>query len=241
MGEIQRQYLNEWYASRGGREFASLLRSVIQPRLQSVFGYHALQIGTLPQKRSLFEGSLVNHKVVAGQCGLTDVRCRPEALPFAADSIDLIVLTHVLECSNDPHAVLRECERVLVPEGHLLIVGLDPWTLWGGWQLLKRHSFPLYPQNRVRDWLELLGIELHHSQLLTTINSHWPDRFSDSPKIRQLVNLLLANISGGYILFAQKRVTRLTPLTTVWQRRPRLIAGGIAEPAAREIKIVKSD
>ncbi|HHJ19535.1 MAG TPA: class I SAM-dependent methyltransferase, partial [Gammaproteobacteria bacterium] len=234
-------YLNEWYATPRGDEFAGILKSVIRPQVQGVFGYHALQIGALPPRLSLLEDSLVNHKVVADKCGLVDVLCQPEALPFTAGSIDLIVLTHVLECSGDPHAVLRECERVLVPEGHLLIVGLDPWTLWGGWQLLKRHRFPLYDQRRVRDWLELLGFELNHSQLLTTIKSGWLDGFSHLPKVRQLANLLLANISGGYILFAQKRVTRLTPLAPAWRQRPRLIAGGIAEPAAREIKIVKPD
>jgi ubiquinone/menaquinone biosynthesis C-methylase UbiE len=53
------------------------------------------------------------------------------ALPFAANSLDLVVLPHTLELSLDPHATLREVERVLVPEGRVVISGLNPASLWG--------------------------------------------------------------------------------------------------------------
>lgn len=55
----------------------------------------------------------------------------PLALPFAPQSLDLLVLPHALEASPDPHAVLREAERVLVPEGRVVIIGFNPLSAWG--------------------------------------------------------------------------------------------------------------
>ena len=58
-----------------------------------------------------------------------------------------------------------EAERVLVPDGHLVLSCFNPMSLWGAW-----HSFggrDAYPWRgrfihllRLKDWLSLLGFEL---------------------------------------------------------------------------------
>lgn len=96
-----------------------------------------------------------------------------EALPFAENSLDLLILPHSLELSPDPHATLREAERVLLPEGKLIICGFNPLSLWGFKQkrshLYKRLNFgELYlPEagemigyRRLRDWLRLLNFDV---------------------------------------------------------------------------------
>ena len=60
------------------------------------------------------------------RCTATSTR-----LPFDASSLDLVVLPHALELARDPHLALREVERVLVPEGRVVIVGFNPASLWG--------------------------------------------------------------------------------------------------------------
>jgi SAM-dependent methyltransferase len=55
-------------------------------------------------------------------------------LPFASQSLDLVVLPHVLEFAAEPHQVLREVERVLIPEGQVIICGFNPASLWGARQ-----------------------------------------------------------------------------------------------------------
>ena len=57
--------------------------------------------------------------------------CDFDALPFPDHSLDLVVLPHALELSRDPHLTLREVERVLVPEGRVMILGFNPASLWG--------------------------------------------------------------------------------------------------------------
>lgn len=100
-----------------------------------------------------------------------------EALPFPENSLDLLILPHSLELSPDPHATLREAERVLVPEGRLIVCCFNPLSLWG----LKQKRSRLYKRfdlgelylpeagefishRRLRDWLKLLNFELESSQ-----------------------------------------------------------------------------
>src|SRR5690606_4575216 len=78
-----------------------------------------------------------------GQSWRTRVAGSPAALPLASQSVDLLVLPHTLEYADDPHAVLREAERVLIHEGRLIIAGFNPWSLWGARHRLGRgHWLP---------------------------------------------------------------------------------------------------
>ncbi len=96
------------------------------------------------------------------------LQCDFTALPFPAQSLDLVVLPHTLEWVDDPHACLREVDRVLVPGGQVVISGFNTWSLWGARQLLGRVGGGWYlPQHgeflaprRVRDWLHLLSFEV---------------------------------------------------------------------------------
>jgi SAM-dependent methyltransferase len=90
-----------------------------------------------------------------------------EALPFESQSLDLLILPHALEFSVDPHQLLRETERVLRPEGRLIIFGLNPFSLWGARHWLANWFFKaslpkairMIPLSRLHDWLKLLDIE----------------------------------------------------------------------------------
>jgi SAM-dependent methyltransferase len=92
------------------------------------------------------------------------------ALPFFAESLDLVVLPHTLEFSPDPHACLREVARVLVNEGRVVVCGINPLSLWAArqwrghaWRRLGGGDLYLPEQGefiapwRVADWLRLLG------------------------------------------------------------------------------------
>jgi SAM-dependent methyltransferase len=89
-------------------------------------------------------------------------------LPFANESLDLVVLPHVLEFAADPHQILREIDRVLRPEGRLIISGFNPASLWGARQYLSRLiGNPYLPRDgqfisliRIKDWLKLLNFSL---------------------------------------------------------------------------------
>ncbi len=97
---------------------------------------------------------------------------RFDELPFASQSIDLLVLPHVLEYAQEPHRVLREADRVLVPEGQIVITGFNPASLWGARHWMGRAGVrPFLPASsqmialpRLKDWLKLLSFEVHRGR-----------------------------------------------------------------------------
>jgi SAM-dependent methyltransferase len=96
-----------------------------------------------------------------------DLVCSFNELPFESASLDLVLMPHALEFAPDPHATLREVERVLVPEGRLVVSGFNNWSLWGARQAMGRATGNIFlPRagefigyRRMKDWLKLLSLE----------------------------------------------------------------------------------
>lgn len=159
--------LDDWLQTPQGRYVMAWERTKVNAVVCDLFGYNALQLG-LPQHNFL-AGNRIPLRQIAGEAGMgdtVDVLCDLHELPFAANSIDLVVLPHILEFHADPHQILREVERVLIPDGQLVITGFNPISLWGLRQRLPNcpPGFPFdgryIPVLRLKDWLQLLGFEV---------------------------------------------------------------------------------
>lgn len=199
--------LSDWLQTPPGRYLLAWEHAQYEAAVADVFGYHALQLGlpdldTLSANRmphrwlALSENAAApNDKAKAAHASkrlslVTDF----SALPFAANSLDLVVLPHALEFNADPHTTLREVERVLVPEGRVIICGLNPVSLWGlchrrahlyrrfglGEMYLPEAS-DLIGYWRLRDWLRLLSFEVetvHFGAYRPAVRSEkWLNRF----------------------------------------------------------------
>jgi len=160
--------LAAWLQTAPGRTLLAWEQAQVDEAVSDLFGFHALQLG-MPELNGL-QTNRMPHRWLAG----TDLHCDFEALPFDSASLDLVLLPHSLELACDAHALLREVERVLRPEGRLIVFGLNPASAWGLRQnlgRLKRHGQPYLPDLgpdgefigywRLRDWLKLLsfGVE----------------------------------------------------------------------------------
>nr|WP_041682822.1 methyltransferase domain-containing protein [Pusillimonas sp. T7-7] len=163
--------LAEWLDTPPGQYVRGWEQKQIDAMVCNAFGYHAIQIG-LPHW-DLLQANRIPFKARtrvlferAAEQGAALV-ASPESLPFDTQSIDLLVLPHVLECSNDSHQILREAERVLVPEGRIVISGFNPWSLWGASDRIPGLD-PLLPipahlqvsLPRLKDWFKLLSFDL---------------------------------------------------------------------------------
>jgi SAM-dependent methyltransferase len=153
-----------------------------------------------------------------------DVYAKCHELPLATNSIDMVLLPHVLEFAAEPHAILREVDRVMMPEGRLVIVGFNPWSLWG---LRSSVGFSRndYPWNgrfvslpRVKDWLALLGFDVNAGRLV----GYAPP--FDNVKLRRTFDFMEPAgdrwwaVGGAvYMLQAIKRVRGMRLLTPAWQ------------------------
>ena len=187
-----------WLRTAPGQYLLAWEQDRLDHAVTDAFGFHALQVG-LPELDGLRANRMPHRWVASDSLQVPEslalppppvdslittlsasepvsLHCEYDALPFPDASIDLIVLPHALEMARDPHHTLREVERVLVPEGRVVIAGFNPASLWGLRQragTLRRglgfgRSQSLFLPRagdfiaywRLRDWLRLLGFEV---------------------------------------------------------------------------------
>ncbi len=118
--------MTEWVDDAVRRYWLAWLQDHIDRSVVDLFGYHAVQIGE-PDLDGL-RANRMPYRWKIDPAGQLDAVA--EALPFKDRSLDLVLLPHTLERSVDPHQALREVERVLVPEGRVVIAGLNPFSAW---------------------------------------------------------------------------------------------------------------
>jgi hypothetical protein len=150
----------------------------------------------------------------------------------------------VLEFEQRPHEVLREVERVLIGEGHVVIVGFNPWSFMGIWRfILGVRRLPPWTgrfrsAGKLEDWLSLLGMDIIATEFVfhrppigsARLEKAWAgfDRF---------VAVCLPFLGGSFVIVGKKRVGAMTPLNQRWPTRRRLIAAGIVKPSTRIGKV----
>jgi len=247
-GREARAGLRQWYATPLGRTLAECEQALLDDSLSNLFGYHLLQVGA-PQGGDLTVASRISHRMVLadqvaalpplqGSEGCVGL---PEALPVAGDSIDLLLLPHVLAFADEPHQVLREAERILIPEGHVAVLGFNPWSLWGlcrlvlGWRRRAPWCGRFLSPWRVKDWLSLLGFDtvlLHHMYYRPPLRH--PGLLERLVFLERWGRRWWPILGGGYLLVAKKRVATLTPIRPRWRPRRALVATGLAGPTVRK-------
>lgn len=249
--------LEGWLQTPAGVYLRAWEQTCLDNLTVDIFGYNAVQIG-MPQIDALAASRmpnkwLVNSKVrpenivppalpapagsiapvieLAAPTALRPVAvtCDMTELPFASQSIDLVVLPHVLEFSTDPHQVLREVERVLIPEGQVIICGFNPASLWGARHVLRRvggtsflpRTEELITLPRMKDWLKLLNMRASHSHhgcyAPACRTERWLKRyaFMDNAGPRWW-----PFFGGVYVIQAIKRVKGMHLIGPAWAKKP---------------------
>lgn len=229
--------IDVWYQKALGQQLFDDLKTQIDPVLATTFGYHSLQIGCTGQADRLLESCRVKRQFTLGLENIgVDLRAYPSLLPVASDSIDLVVLMHYLSNTNEPHAILREASRVLIPEGKLIIIEFNPLSLWGvryffqSWLEHVPWSGHYYSARRLTDWMQLLGFDQQkhfRAGYMPPINSESaPRRLSWLEKgLKKWFKF-----SGALnILVFDKNISPMTPVRHRWVTR-KLLPGKIARP-----------
>ncbi|VAW73773.1 FIG005121: SAM-dependent methyltransferase [hydrothermal vent metagenome] len=232
--------LRSWYRQPLGEALAAAEQQALSDVLGDIFGYHLVVLDPPCQPEAL-DASRILHRVVQ-TCCQAGLECRPavlgaaDALPMQADSVDAFVLPHVLDISADPHQVLREIDRCLLAEGHLIILGFNPHGWWGvrrllfGWRGRVPWSLPFVSLPRLREWLSLLGFDtLQTRHLFPYPPWHYGQEHSGGKLLPHSHNECQPLLAASYLLVARKRVTTLTPIKPRWRPRRSLLAGGVAE------------
>ncbi|HEX7156625.1 MAG TPA: class I SAM-dependent methyltransferase [Burkholderiaceae bacterium] len=233
---------SDFLASPPGRYVLDCEQRLHDCAVPDIFGYHALQLG-MPQIDTLREnrmplrvfafdrmpnGPLWTEPAGAAQRREVTVVTRFDELPFASQSIDLVVMPHVLEFAEEPHQVLREADRILVPEGQLIITGFNPASLWGLRHWMSRLGVrPYLPRDgmlialpRIKDWLKLLSFEVSRGRFgcyAPWVRSEgWLSRWAFLEKAGDRWWPVLGSV---YALTAVKRVRGMRLIGPAWKKR----------------------
>src|SRR5574337_882206 len=228
-----------WLATPAGRCLVEWEQRWLDDAVADLFGFHALQLG-LPQIDALRANRMPQRWLAdaarADDALAVSLRCDFDALPFASQSLDLVVLPHTLELARDAHDTLREVERVLRPEGRVVITGFNPRSLWslrqrlGRWrQHIGLGGPPFLPTEgemigyrRVRDWLRLLGFEVEQGRFgcwrPPLRSQRWLDRTAWLDRIGEPAWPVFGAV---YLVVAVKRVRGMRLVGMVNRRRAR--------------------
>lgn len=205
-----------------------------------IFGFNAVQIG-LPEIDGLAASRMphrwIAHTAIPRESKLQAVVVHDFCeLPFATQSLDLVVLPHVLEFAHEPHQILREVERVLIPEGQIIVTGFNPASLWGARQAATRLvSRPFLPQSgelisvpRLKDWLKLLNMEVHPGHFGCYAppcdTERWLQRFDF---LERAGGRWWPFLGGVYIVQAIKRVKGMRLIGPAWNKRKATARQGV--------------
>ena len=191
--------------------------------VEDVFGFRAAQVG-LPEFDFLRQNRISYRFTLALELGAA-LAADPLQLPLASQSLDLMVLPHALESHLDAHHVLREAERVLRPEGQLVISGFNTASLWGlRRKLARRGSGSPWDARAVgllklKEWLQLLGFELNGGRFgcyaPPFASTQWLERFAFMEKAGARWWPILG---GVYVVRAVKRVHGMRVITPAWRK-----------------------
>ena len=252
----------DWLKTPPGKYLLAWEQTHLDEAVSDVFGYHALQLGFT--ELDALRANRMPHRWLASEdvahddnplTQPSDASSPPRAalvtdagaLPFPAASLDLVVLPHTLELSGDAHATLREVERVLVPEGRLVISGLNPASLWGMRQR-RAHFYQRFGRGdlflpeagdfigywRLRDWLRLLSFEVESARFGCYRPAFETEQLLSRFAWMDKVGARWWPIFGAvYFLVAVKRVHAMRLLEPAWKSR-RAVSSAPAAVANKE-------
>jgi SAM-dependent methyltransferase len=236
--------LHAWFQTDLGRAAVQVEQQLIDHCLSDCFGYHLLQL-SVDNDLTFYNECRIQRCFKAGAIPPSSasergkalfVQCEAHELPFESDSLDAVIVHHAMEFAANPHAVLRELYRVTVPEGRIVLVGFNPWSLLGARMLLGRYRNNSIWRNhflsvaRLHDWLELLGFTLQR----TDYGFHRPPLHRAGQwSVREQQWMRRWPGGGVYAITAVKEVSKFIPLKPLWSgARPALAPLAVAKPSA---------
>ncbi|MGB3622935.1 MAG: methyltransferase domain-containing protein [Ketobacter sp.] len=247
-GSFVHQLLNKWFKSELGKEILQQEKALLERLLPSMFGYNLVQTG-FGEPHWLAESSTIHNKIYLCEqpqySGYYRCVCSHlDELALATESVDVAILHHSLDFASAPHRVLREMSRVVIPGGKIVIVGFNPWSLWGVFRFVQMHSIRMpwsgnfISAYRLSDWLKLLDfhVEGYESTAygLPTANDRTRKLFN---WISYLGQRVWRQRGGVYVLVATKQVSTLTPIkprfSSVTDSLVHIPIAGIAKPSIR--------
>ncbi len=224
---MKRNFLFSWYQTPRGKLLKELEAEYLQRAITVSCQQTVLQIGGLGWENDFIDCTLYKFYTILDAKNLgTDkarkIQAKAFRLPLQCASVDMVIIPHLLEFDSYRFQTMREIERVLKPEGIVLIINFNPWSIWVRYQFLWeiRHTDSwrghFISHGRMMDWLKLLNFEV------TTSSSFYLDNVKT--KHGKAVPVSGSLSATAYAIKAIKRRYNLIPLTPIGQEQTPMLA-----------------
>ena len=238
----------EWLSSDAGTILVDSEKQLLEQELTTIFGYHACQYSAVPEADLLKNTAVKSRFTISTSTGhetsVSQMQINPDHWPVAPGSLDLVLLHHTLEAAENPHQLLSEAANTIIPEGKLIIIGFNPfslgglarWVMPGHWPLLR--STRLITPWRLRDWLKLLRFRVERTGYggylypVSGIMSGLKGKL-----VEQRCDHLHLPLGGFYIMVASPETPGMIPIRKPWGRvRPGIVGHSVPRPSTRSPK-----
>ncbi len=186
-------------------------------------GMFGLQVGGRRLSAHVRDRLALSRMYLMRAAGAGDLHADVASVPLATESMALVVLPWTLDHCADFEPVLAETDRVLMPEGCLLVFGTRPVSPWSS-RLPRRPPAAAVLRRR----LAQAGYDvLAHRRLLyrpPVSSERWLQRLAP---LDRMGGWHMAWLAGGFALLARKRVIAMTPVGVRWNRPVRELAGDV--------------
>lgn len=246
---LRYQQFSSWLKKPLGQALLNIETNILAITWSYVLGDYLLMLGDVGQSSLIHDAQHKNRFIITPNkqkqtTGFAMICAQYESLPILVNSINAILLPHTLEFSDDPYQILHHVSEALQPEGFLIILGFNPWSLWGlrslfSWGNKAPWSGSLRSASHIKDWLRLLNLEIveqkhtacHFPYINTNRKVHFFEKFCKT---------CLPILGGVYLLVAQKKTFAITPLQSKWKKVTADIHHGFAEPVRNEVQHEKN-
>lgn len=222
---MKRNFLFAWYQTPRGKLQKKLEIDFLQRSITVGCKQVIVQIGGLGWEDEFIDCELYESFTIVdaknlGCEGARKIRAKAHHLPLQSDSVDMIILPHILEFDLSRFQTMREVERILKPEGVIVVLNFNPWSLWVRYQYVWDKKMAdswrghFISRSRILDWLKLLNFEVIS---LSQFNFDSVES-THSKTIGGLYSLF----ATAYAVKAIKRRYCIIPLTPVKNAIPRL-------------------
>lgn len=192
------------------------------------YGKHILLLG-VPKQWELLRSSSLSYPLLLSPLMTKDKKVKVVEsdfleLPISSGSVDLVVLPHTLEFTDHSQKLLTEACRIVKPEGHIIILGFNPYSFWGLKKLLAKNkqthwSRHLIKPSMIKNWLKLSDFALiKQDMLLFTPPLEHEKMYRKFKFFERIGHKIFRCFGGVYVLVAQAKVIPLTPIKLSWKQ-----------------------
>lgn len=232
--------LRDWYQSSLGDAVLQTVSDKLAEILPGIFGYQGVQVGQIAPDRELLASAGLHRRIVVDSCAETTgshISGTLEQLPISSNCVNLVFFPHSLEFCESPHVALREADRILTADGHLLLMGFNPISQFGVRRAVGR-TVPwcgkAHTRSRLQDWLSVLGFRIVATETVFLRPPVNRSGLLQATRHLEKTQKVFGFAGGIYLIHARKQSIPMTLTRHQWLKpRGRLVHGAFSQHASR--------